>query len=226
MTYLKLSILSVSLAALLLGCSQSSNGNDPLVPEISSIAIEGANTIHAISISDDDLQLIGRIYYNDDTNATTYHELDWESNDTSVLTVHNGYLTPVGNGGIAGISASYRDEIYTTTDYEVTVIAVTDINISSDTLNITYDDTNASRSSADINSSDQSPWLLTINGTFTDLNTTTISSNIVWSSSNTSVIYVDSSNLMYYTPDVNTTVELNASFYDINATLDLNITVP
>ena len=230
MTYLKLSLLSFSLAAFMFGCSQDSSNSDPLVPEIESITIEGTHTIHSVAIASDDLQLIGRINYTDNTSSITYVELDWESNDTSVVLVHNGLLAATGNGGVANISASYRNKVYTIEKHLITIVAISDINITSNNLNITYDDTNASKAAADLNNSHSSKsWQLTINGTFTDKNTTTISSNIGWTSSNATIASVDGGNFLYYKiePDINTIIEINASvFTDIKAVLDLNISVP
>ncbi len=214
MTTLRLSLLSVSLAAVMLGCSQSNSDNTPLVPEIESIVIEGTDTIHAITIDSDDAQLVGRINYSDGTSATTYNELNWESNDTSVLTVNNGLITPVGNGGTASVSASYRDKIYTTLDHNVTLIAINDINITSIDLNITS-------SATDINQTGS--YALIANGTFSDNNTTlNISSNITWVSSNTSVVTIDTNGLLTVIGDGSSDVNVSV-FNDINSTLKVNV---
>ena len=225
MNHLKLSLLTFSLATLMLGCSQDSGG-DPLVPEISGIEIDGAennSTIHAIYIDTDIQKLVATVIYSDGTTAPADSQLEWESNDTSVIQVVNGIIVPVGNGGTAAISASFRNKIHTTHDKNITVDPLTDINISTDNqlLTINYE-ANASIASADVNNS--GPYTFFINGTFKDGNTTEkISSNVSWSSSNTSVATITATgDLTIY--DTNNSVEINASvFGDINATLDLNI---
>lgn len=222
MKHLHYTLLSFSLAVLLLGCSKSSNSDTPLVPEITAIIIEGTTSIHSIPIDNiDNPQLIGRISYSDETNSTTYNELDWESNDTSILTVHNGLLTPQANSGSATITASYRDELYSKNEQIVTIVPLTDINISSETLHITYA---PDKNSTDANTS--STYTLMLNGNYGDGNSSTnISSNAFWSSSNVSVATVLSTGELTTIDagESNITVSL---FNELNTTLELNVTAP
>ena len=213
MTYLKLSLLSFSLAAFMFGCSQDSSDSDPLVPEIESISIEGTSAIHSITISSDNSQLLGLITYTDGTTSTTYNELDWESNTSNVY-VHNGLLEANANSGDAIISSSYRDKIFNKDNYTVRIIALKDVNISSTSLNITAP-------SIDINTSGDYP--LVANGTFTDNNVTTnISSHIIWTSSNTTVATINYLGVL--SVEQNGTADINISVYnEKNASLKVNV---
>ena len=223
MTYLKLSILSFSLAALMLGCSKNDNDNDPLVPEIESIMIEGTNAIHSIAISSDNLQLVGRINYTNGASSTTYNELDWESNDTSVILVHNGLLAAVSNHGTVNISASYRNKISTTTDYKISIIPLKDVNITS--IDAPTVDINYSTAHPYAVLSTPGTYQLQSNGTFDDNKTIEkISSNISWTSSNETIASISpSGSLIVY--EINGTIDINISVYgDSNSSLELNVT--
>jgi len=221
MTYLKLSLLSFSLAALMLGCSQESNDEDPLVPEIKSITIEGTDKIHALAISADTLQLIGRITYTDETSSTTYNELDWDSNDSSVISVHNGLLEAHSNHGTVAISATYRDKIFSST-HSVSIIPITEVNITSTNLTIDYT-SDHNRTDAKTNSTYQ----LEANGVFSDMNQTlNISSNIIWTSSNITIASVGSTgSISTLSIEGNSTIKVSL-FNDINSTIELNVTNP
>lgn len=228
MTYLKLSLLSFTLAAFMVGCSTESD-EAPLVPEIVSIEIDGTDinsTIHSIVIDEDQDQLYATVLYDDNTSSTVTSQLDWDSNDSDVVSVHNGLLTPTANGGAATISASYRDKLFTTVDKNVTIIALTDTNITSEQdINITIDDTNTSLYHLDMNTTGE--YTFQANGTFEDNKTTlAISSNITWMSSNTSVATVELTTGIVNVIATGTT-DINVSvFSDINKTLrmDVNIT--
>lgn len=220
MTYLKLSLLSLSLAALMFGCSKSDTNDDPLVPEIESITIEGTNNIHAIAIGSDALQLIGRVIYTDDTNSTTYVELDWDSNDTTVISVHNGLLEARSNQGTASITAKYRDKIFSNT-HTVSIVPLTDVNITSSDLTIDYTADNN-----DTNASTNSTYQLAVNGIFSDMNETLdISSNAVWTSSNITIASVGSTGSISTLDEGNTTIQVSL-FNEINSSIELNVTTP
>jgi len=220
MTYLKLSLLSLSLAALMFGCSKSDTNDDPLVPEIESITIEGTNNIHAIAIGSDALQLIGRVIYTDGTNSTTYVELDWDSNDTTVISVHNGLLEARSNQGTASITAKYRDKIFSNT-HTVSIVPLTDVNITSSDLTIDYTADNN-----DTNASTNSTYQLAVNGIFSDMNETLdISSNAVWTSSNITIASVGSTGSISTLDEGNTTIQVSL-FNEINSSIELNVTTP
>jgi len=223
---LQQSLLTLSLAAVLLGCGTGSE-NDPLLPEIVSIEIDGANvttSIHSLALDTDETQLFVTVTYDDNTSSSATYQLDWESNDTAVVDVHNGLVAAVANQGSAGISASFRDELFTTQSKTVEIIPLRDLNVSSQDLNITYDDANTSRATVDINVTGAYP--LQANGTFEDNATiSAISSNITWTSSNTSVATVDAAGLL--TVLATGLADINTSVYnEINSTLELNVTIP
>lgn len=221
---LRHTLTTLSLAAIIAGCGTTSD-RDPLVPEIASVEIDGTDTnssIHAIALPDDQNQLSATVLYDDGSSSIATYQLDWESNDTTVMNVQNGLVTPAANRGTAAISASYRNTLFTTIDKNVTIIPLRDVNITSEDINITY--TN-DRNSANIYTG--SSYTLKANGTFDDNQTTAdpISSNIQWSSSNTTIATIDSTGLL----TVNSTegiVDINVSVYnEINSTLELNVTV-
>ncbi|MGB5964891.1 MAG: hypothetical protein WBF77_12090 [Sulfurimonadaceae bacterium] len=227
MKYLQLSLLSFSLAAFMLGCGTESD-EAPLVPEIISISIDDANVTTPIRSLVQEVQLGATVLYSDGTSSNATYQLDWESNDTSVV-VNNGLVVAAANHGTATISASYRDKLYTTESKTIEITPLTELNITTTSadLNITYNDTNASQAAVDINVTGS--YTLQANGTFEDNETVlAISSNIAWTSSNTTVATIDSAGLMtiYSLIDQNGTADINVSIYnEVNATLELNVSL-
>ena len=230
-------LLSSSIFALILGC-QSSDDKPPLVPEVEAIQIIGYDTttsLYALTDTSEDtngasrtVKLLASIIYSDGRSATTANELDWESNNSRIVAVSNGLCTALANHGSAKISASYRETLYTKSDESkvITIIPLTDVNISekNSVLTINYDKNGTGR--VDIN--DSGPYELSTNGHFEDnLSITDISSNIIWSSSNTTIATVSSSGTLNVALDKNATVIIKTSiFNEVNATLELNITAP
>ncbi len=228
MNYLQATLLSFSLATLMVGCGTESD-EAPLVPEIVSIEIDGTDvnsSLHSIIIDTDETQLSATVTYDDGSSSSATFQLDWESNDTDVITVNNGLLTPVANSGSVAISASFRDKLYTTIDKNITLIPLTDINITSEDINIT--ELNSTFYRLDTNTTGS--YSLNVYGTFADSNVTAapISSNIQWVSSNTTIASVSTEGLLTINAfDQNSTADINVSiFNDVNATLELNITTP
>ena len=195
MTYLKLSLLSVSLAALMLGCGTESD-EDPLVPEIESIIIEGTDSIHSFAIAQDQLQLLARVTYTDGSSSVASSELDWESNDTNVVYVHNGIIAARANHGTAAITATYRGKLSTEHAHNVTIEPLIDINITSGSPLLTISKQSAILYKGDTN--DSGPHQLYVYGTFGDGNITAnpITNNILWNSSDTNVSLVSTSGLL------------------------------
>ena len=225
-TRLQRSLLTLSLAAVMLGCGTGSE-SDPLLPEIVSIEIDEADVtakIHSLALDTDEDQLSATVTYDDNTSSSVTYQLDWESNDTAVVDVQNGLVSAVANQGSAEISASFRDELFTPESKTVEIIPLSDLNVSSDVLDIVYDDANTSKAALDVNSTGS--YQLQANGTFEDNATiSAISSHIGWTSSNTSVATVDSAGLM--TVIASGVTDINASVYnEINSTLELNVTIP
>lgn len=226
MKYLHLTLLSFSLAALMVGCGTESD-EAPLVPEIVSIDIDGADdngTLHSIIIDGDEEHLYATVFYDDNSSSSSTYQLVWDSNDTDVLIVNNGRLIPTANSGSAAISASYWDKLFTTADKNITLIPLSDINITSEDINIT--EVNSTLYHLDTNTTGS--YSLAVYGTFTDNNVTSdpISSNIQWVSSNTTVATISSDGLLTINSlDQNATADINVSIFDeVNATLELNVT--
>jgi len=227
MHHIHQSLLFLLFTTFILGCGSESD-DSPLVPEVVSIEIVDANTtlaIHSLPLTDingnvldlNERQLQVSISYTEGPDTTDANELNWESSDPSVITVHNGLLTPVANEGSALISASYRDILYTTIDKNVTIIPLTDVNISSETIDI-------NSGHADVNTS--STYTLAVNGTFVDGNISlAISSNADWNSSNTTVATVDLTGILTTFDEGNSTVEVSL-FNEVNSSLELNVTAP
>ncbi len=221
MKYLQLSLLSFVLAAFMLGCGTESD-EDPLVPEIVSIEIDGTDTNSPIRSLEDELQLRVTVTYSDGTDSSADTQLDWESNDTTVVIVLNGLVTAVANHGTAAISASFRDRLFTTIDKNITIVPLTDINITS--LEDPIVDINYSSDPihADINVS--GIYLLTAIGTFEDgESNVTITRDMNWTSSDTNV-----STVVFGTGELNVLLDghtdINLSVYnEINTTLSIDV---
>jgi Bacterial Ig-like domain (group 2) len=221
MKYLQLSLLSFSLAALMIGCGTESD-EAPLVPEIVSIEIDGADTNSPIRSLEDELQLRATVTYSDETDSSVDTQLDWESNDTTVIVVHNGLVTAVANHGTAAISASYRDKLFTTVDKNITIIPLTDINITSIEDPIVDINYTTDPMHADINVS--GIYKLTAIGTFENGDSNiTITSDMNWTSSNTTIATIDLSS-----GDLNVLLDghtdINLSIYnEINTSLSVDV---
>ena len=222
MKSLFLTILSFSLVTLFAGCSQESDGT-ALVPEIKSIMIEGTDKVHAISINNEDVQLVGVITYSDSSIApqTATHELNWESNDTKVLEIINGLLIPVANAGTVTITANYRDKIFSNS-HTVSITSIKEVNITSTNLMIDYT-TDNNRTDATIHSS----YKVVANGKYSDKNQTLnlTSSYAVWTSSNISIATIGPTGDITPIGEGNTTIKISV-FGDINSTIGLNVTKP
>lgn len=222
---LRHTLTTLSLAGIMTGCGTTSD-SDPLVPEIAAIEIDGTDavsSVHAIILPDDQNQLSATVLYDDGSSSIATYQLDWESNDTAVMNVFNGLMTPTANRGTAAISASYRGKLFTTIDKNVTIIPLSDINITSEDINISY---TSDKSSANVYTG--SSYTLNANGTFDDNQTTIepISSNIQWSSSNTTIATIDSTTGVLTINSTEGIVDINASVYsETNSTLELNVTV-
>ena len=223
---LSLTLLSFSLAALLIGCSQESDGT-ALIPEIESIMIEGTDKVHAISINNEDVQLVGEITYSDSSIApqTATHELNWESNDTKVLEIINGLLIPVANSGTVTITANYRDKIFSNS-HTVSIIPITDLNITTTDTLLSITDLGGDKYTADI--AEPGTYILDTYGIYADKNQTSkiITSTIIrWENNDTNISTINY--LGELTVKSNGISELNVSiFNEINATVELNVTIP
>jgi len=219
MTYLKLSLLSFSLATLVVGCSQNTNDSDPLIPEIKAIQITGyADKTTIIHSLNQELQLTATIIYTNDENSTSTSQLDWDSNDSNIITssiiVHNGLCAATKNSGAELISASYRDKIFTKDD-EQKLITIDPLM----TVDITEQDIIIKKLDAVVGGTYQ----LSTKGNFKSTDTIeNISSNIVWTSSDNNISTVSSTGTIY--PINVGTIKINVSVYnEINASIELKV---
>jgi len=103
LNYLNPSLLSLALALLLLGCGSESD-KPPLVPDIVSISIQDFQDVTYLRSVGHDVQLYGDILYTDGSSSSTADELDWESNDSTIISINNGTLTANANHGKVLIS--------------------------------------------------------------------------------------------------------------------------
>ena len=222
MNYLNPPLLSLALSFFLLGCGSESD-KPPLVPEIVSISIQDHGTVSQLRSVGDELNLYGNIFYSDGTSSSTANELDWESNDSSVISVNNGQLVANANRGTVSISINYRNELFSESNESkiVEIIPIEEVNISSvdaPLLDINYSITPPH---ADINTS--GTYQLQAMGHFENNESYNITEDIIGRSSNVTVATVGIS-----TGDVITIssglADINISLYDeVNSTLSLDI---
>lgn len=221
--YLK--TLSVSaLAALFLGCGTESN-KPPLVPEIVYIEVHQPSVDASIYALDDQLSLYADILYSDGSSSTTTNELDWHAKkghlSSSDIRVSNGEVFAYSNHGEANLSVTYRDELSSSEQKLVKIIPLSKIiNISQNDKNITLN------TRIDVNATTGQSIQMAADGEFNDTTPILdISSQIFWSSSNTTVAAIQSGTGLINVLSSGIT-EINASvFGEINATVELNITV-
>ncbi len=223
MTYLKLSLLSFSLAALMLGCGTESD-EPPLVPEIESMQINQEDNNYSLYSLQHTLKLYVDINYTDGSIATAINEVSWKAlKDTNVsedILVHNGDVIALKNSGEANITISFRDKLSSEEPRLVTLIPLNKITNFVHDLNLLELNT-----TVDINATTGESIQLYANGKFIDDKIVlAISSNIAWTSSNTSIATISTTGLINVIASGVT--EVNASvFGDINGSIDLNITM-
>jgi len=187
LNYLNPPLLSLALTFLLLGCGSESD-KPPLVPDIASISVQDYENISYLRSVGDELNLYANILYTDGTSSSTADELNWESNDTNIISVNNGHLTVNANHGSVSISINYREKLSSKSDESkiVEIVPIEDINISSSdapTLDIDY---SVTPPHTDINTTGTYP--LKAMGQFKDDNNSyDITNNVVWTSGNVTV---------------------------------------
>ncbi len=217
------SLLAFSLVTLLLGCSQDSSSDAPLVPEIKSISIEQKDNNYSVYSLQHTLKLYAQINYSDGTSDTTVNEVDWHPDDLSESTTvlaHNGDVVALKNSGEANVTVTYRDKLSSEAPKLVSIIPLEKIT------NLTERDNNLTLgSTTDINATTGNSVQMGANGSFVGgKSILNISSNITWTSSNTSVATIGSTGLLNVLTSGLT--EINASvFNEVNGSVELNITV-
>jgi len=223
LNYLNPSFLSLALTFFLLGCGSESD-NPPLIPEITAISIQGHETVSSLRSVGDQLDLYGTILYSDSSSSSTADELNWESNDSSIISVNNGHLTANANYGSVSISINYREKLFSESNESkiIKIVPIEEINISSSgspTLDIDYDVTPPH---ADVNTTGIYP--LKLIGHFKDDNNSyDITNNVIWQSGNITVAVVGiSTGEVEILADGHT--DINISLYqEINSTLSIDV---
>jgi hypothetical protein len=212
--------LTLFAPALLLTACGGDTADGPIVKDIVSIDIDGAELSGGLHAAGEELQLSCTATYTDETTSDVTEEITWESNDTSVATVERGLVQGAANAGSVAITASFRN-------FTTPVAKVLDI-VPLEEVNITSDDISIADSLAEINTTGD--FGLKADGTFADNQILDITENVQWSSSNTTVATVatgtDTAGLLSVLASGST--DINATLYDINATLriDVNLTAP
>ena len=190
MNYLNPPLLSLALTFLFLGCGTESD-KPPLVPDIASISIQDYATVGYLRSVGQQLDLDGTVLYTDGTSSNTADELNWESNDTSIISVNNGHLTANANHGSVSISITYRGKLTSESNESkiVEIVPIEDVNISSagdPALDIDY---SVIPAHAEVNTTGIYP--LKAMGTFKDdSNSYDITNNVIWGSGNVTVATV------------------------------------
>lgn len=139
-----------------------------------------------------------------DRNVTEY--VNWDSNDTSIVTVSaEGVVSGYSVGGNATITAGYNRFSSVNT---IAVIGLERISIDANETNVSVEQT----------------IQLTAAGTFEDNATFDVTQGVTWSitapdDSNASI----EQNGTLYTGDLNGTLDINVTRYDVNASLTLSI---
>ena len=223
MNYLNPPLLSLALTFFLLGCGSESD-NPPLIPEITAISIQGHESVSKLRSVGDQLDLYGTILYSDGSSSSTADELEWESNDSTVISVNNGHLTANANYGRVAISINYRDKLFSESNESkiIELVPIEEVNISSagsPALDIDYDVTPPH---TDINATGIYP--LKAMGHFKDDNNSyDITNNVIWQSGNISVAVVGiSTGEVEILSDGHT--DINISLYqEINTTLSIDV---
>jgi hypothetical protein len=159
-------ILIITPAIFFLACGD--NTETVVVKDVTSVQIDDTN----ISIYSTDLsrQLTATVTYTDSTTASITNPEYWTNSDYDALSMYGGSITASSNGGssIVGISVGrFSDE------RNVTIIELTDFNISNPDINTTGE------------------HILEATGTFEDNTSKVIETNIVWTTTNGATITYD-----------------------------------
>ncbi|MCW8838136.1 MAG: hypothetical protein OQJ77_02320 [Thiovulaceae bacterium] len=165
---MKKTIYSLFILLVMIFTACGENTKAPVIADIASIQIDDNNL--SIYSTDEAQTLTASVTYTDSTTAQINDADIWNNSDYDVLYMYNGSVSAASNGGSSTVGISYgrfSDEI------NVSVIKLTDFNISSDDINATGD------------------YILEATGTFEDNTSKVIKTNLVWTADNGAVISVD-----------------------------------
>jgi hypothetical protein len=160
------SILMTTTVIFFLACGD--NTQNPAVKDIVSIQID--NTNNSIYSTDKPKELSASVSYTDGSDAAVADARVWSSSDNNALNMYNGVITPTTNGGESTVKVSvgrFSDDI------NISVIKLTDFNISNESINTTGE------------------HILEATGIFEDNTSKEIFTNIVWTANNGATITTD-----------------------------------
>ena len=211
-------------ALLLTGCGNDKSVTDELIIAKDSEGIAISEPFGKAVKDLNGLPLGCLVFYDDDNNtsAEVNGTVSWSSSDTSIATVSAGLVKMASSkGGDVNITASYGPfSKYIT----LNVYALSDINVSID-INGTFIEDNVTLPVT------SSSYPMMAMGTFTNTVTDTnesavdITNDVTWISSDTTVATIDTAGQLK-TLSVNGTLEVFAFAFDINGTIDLNVSLP
>ena len=188
----------------LTACGGDKTNTERLLPEVEKVDLS-ASSMEILST--ETIQFGALTYYSDGTTRDATSHVSWSVSDRTVATINtDGLLTPRGPGGDVNVTVGYGGYYETGT---VTITPLTSIIVSAQDDNMTVNST----------------YQLNATGYFgskEDNLTSDITVRAIWVTSDQAIALVDGNGLMYtYSAGI---VEVNATLFDINGTIELNIT--
>jgi len=202
-------ILPLAALAVFGGCGESSN--IPLAGDIVDINISSDGNVTSFYATQTVQMTATASYTNDVPDRNVTKDITWESNDTNIAGVDVVGLVSGGSaGGDVEITGSYKQFA---SSMVLTVHALTSLEINATDANLS-------------NVTQEQTLHLRAEGTFDDNTTLDVTNSVKWvlgnkGDSNASL----DQNGTLYTGDANGTLDINVSRYDINASLEINITL-
>jgi len=202
-------IIPLAALAVLGGCGESSNM--PLAGDITDINVSSDGNVTSFYATQKVQMTATASYTNDvpDRDVTQY--VTWSSSDTNKASVTEvGLVSGGSTGGDVEITGSYKSFA---SSMILTVHALTSIEINATDANLS-------------NVTQEQTLHLRAEGTFDDNATLDVSDSVRWILGNAgdSNATLDQNGTLY-TGDANGTLDINVSRYDINASLEINITL-
>jgi len=158
-------LLIITPAILLFGCGD--NTTSPVIKDVKSVEIDHNISIYA---TDNPLKINSTVTYTDSTTSSINDSDLWENSNYDVLSMYNGTITPISNGGSATVSLNVG---HLSDSVDVNVIKLVDFYLS-------YSDVNTT-----------GEHVIEAIGTFENNQTKKIYTNIVWEINNTATVTTD-----------------------------------
>ena len=203
--------LTLLISALWFGGCGETPENNPIAGDIASIRVDINESGHSSMYADEKIQFVATVSYTEDIpDRNVTESVKWRSSNTSIAEVSpTGMVTGVSESGTVEITASYNhfDDTKSIDVYALTSIELTAPSIDvpkGQTIQVkatgTFDD--GSDTKREITFNEKLEWVLTKPD-----------------DSNASL----EQNGTLYTGDKNTTLDINVTRYDINASLKINV---